>query len=303
MANKKIIYIAGYSRSGSTILDIVLGSHQHMFGTGELAYLFDDWLLSERTCTCGETYNNCAFWKNFQLPAGINFDEAIQIIRQVESRPSLPALIDDKIPGDIIEKYRLIQTTLYNYIFNTAQKDIIIDSSKTSRDMAGRFYALHKYAGFDVYVIHLVKNGLSVVESYVKKGRNWALEGYGKNDRFMAARSSLGWMLANSIAQRLGRKIPEKNYIQIKYEDLVAQPETVLKRIEGFLEVDLSEAITRIQKESPFHPKHNVGGNRLRLEKEIKLKKSYSAKKISLSAYHRLIFNLIAGRLHKKLGY
>jgi hypothetical protein len=49
---KKILYIAGYSRSGSTILDIILSSHPQIFGTGELGYLFDDWIAGTRLCTC-----------------------------------------------------------------------------------------------------------------------------------------------------------------------------------------------------------------------------------------------------------
>jgi hypothetical protein len=300
---RKIIYIAGYSRSGSTILDILLGSHTNIFGTGELSYLFEDWLTGTRTCTCGEIYENCNFWKEFELPQGINLQQAKDILAAVENRKHVAALSDGKISPDIIQKYSLIQSALYDYIFKTSGKNVIIDSSKTSRDMAGRFYALHKYTDFDVYVIHLVKNGLSVVESYVKKGRNWALEGYGKNDRFTAARSSVGWRLANSIAQNLGKKMPEKHYIQIKYEDFVAQPENVLQKLECFLDTDLSEVISMVEKGSPFHPKHNVGGNRLRLEKEIRLKKSPGSKKIDLSVYHKLTFNVIAGRLHKQLGY
>lgn len=303
MGEKKIVYIAGYSRSGSTILDIILGSHESMFSTGELAYLFDDWLLVERTCTCGKTYSNCSFWKNFKLPEEITFNEAKSIIRQIEDRSSLSMLINNKFPTHVIRKYSLIQTALYNYIFNTAQKKIIVDSSKTSKHMAGRFYALHKYTDFDVYVIHLAKNGLSVVESYVKKGRNWALEGYAKNDRFAAARSSLGWYLANSIAGRLGMKMPQKHFKQIKYEDFVAEPENVLQTIENFLNIDLSAITTMVKNKAPFYAKHNVGGNRLRLEREIRLHKSADAKKIDLSVSHRFIFNLIAGRLHKRLGY
>jgi hypothetical protein len=303
MNNRKILYIAGYSRSGSTILDILLGSHRDMVGTGELVYLFDDWLLPERLCTCGEPYSNCNFWKNFKLPEGTNFNDAIEIIRRVECRSSLSKLINNKVPVDLIQKYNLVQTALYNYIFRTSQKNIIIDSSKTSRDMAGRYYALYKHTDFDVYVIHLVKNGQSVVESFVKRGSNWAQEGYKKTNKFLAVRSSLGWFLANSIAQRLGKRMPEKHFMQIKYEDLVSQPENILLEISSFLDTDLSEVMTMIKKEIPFHPKHNIGGNRLRLEKEIKFSKSYSSKKIGLSIYHRLIFNLIAGRLHKKLGY
>lgn len=300
---RKIIYIAGYSRSGSTILDILLGSHTNIFGTGELVYLFEDWLTGTRTCTCGEIYKNCSFWKDLKLPGGISLQQAKEIIHRVESRENVTALLEEKIPSEVIQQYSQIQSALYDYIFKTSGKNIVVDSSKTSRDMAGRFYALHKYTDFDVYVIHLVKNGLGVVESYVKKGRNWALEGHAKNDSFLAARSSVGWFLANSITQRLGMKMPENRFLQIKYEDFATQPENVLQTIGKFLETDLSEVITMVEKQLSFHPKHNVGGNRLRLEKEVRFNKSFGVKKIDLSAYHRLTFKVIAGRLHKKLGY
>ena len=196
---KKIIYIAGYSRSGSTILDILLSSHKDIFGTGELVYLFSDWLDSNRKCTCGHNYANCAFWKNYHLPLNFNFQKATAAIRKLEGRHNLNKLLQNKIKKSDILNYSIIQNSLFNYISATSGKNIIIDSSKTSRDMAGRFYALHKYTDFDVYVIHLVKNGESIVESYVTKGRNWALEGYAKNERFLAERSSIGWLLANRI--------------------------------------------------------------------------------------------------------
>ncbi len=300
---KKIIYIAGYSRSGSTILDIMLGSHKNIFGTGELFYLFEDWLTGTRACTCGEIYETCSFWKDLKLPNAISLQQAKEIVSDVENRKFISALQHKKISLDRIEKYALIQSALYNYIYKTSGKNIVIDSSKSSGDMAGRFYALHQYTDFEVYVIHLLKNGLSVVESFVKKGRNWALEGYAKNDRFLAARSSLGWFLANSITQNLGMKMPANRFIQIKYEDLTKHPESTLQTIGNFIEEDLSEVIDLIKKQSPFHPQHNVGGNRLRLEKEIKFIQSNNARKIDLSFYNRLYFNIIAGRLQKKLGY
>ena len=169
--------------------------------------------------------------------------------------------------------------------------------------MAGRFYALQSYTPFDIYVIHLVKNGLSTVESFVKKGSNWALEGHGKNSRFAAARSSVGWQLANSISQKLGKKMGAGCYIQIRYEDLVHQPEKTIQSLQEFLNVDLSDLSIKIQNGSPFQASHNVGGNRLRLEKEIRFTASSQSRKITLSYLHRLTFKIIAGRLQKQFGY
>ena len=301
---RKIVYIAGYSRSGSTILDIILSSHPEIFGTGELGYLFDDWLEGTRTCTCERVYKQCLFWKNLTLPVDINLKEVQQIVREVESRKNLKHLITEKISKDVIEKYTSIQTLLYNYIFDTSGKRIIVDSSKSARDMAGRFYALQKFTKFDVYVIHLVKNGLHIVESYVNKGRNWAIEGYVKNDRFRAARSATGWLLANKISAQLGKKLPPKKYIQIKYEDLAQYPEGTLHQIEEFINEDLSVVINKVKMGFSFAADHNVGGNRLRLEKQIKFNPSFeTAKKVNLSFSDRITFKLIAGKLNKSLGY
>ncbi|MEP6512659.1 MAG: hypothetical protein ABJA79_02235 [Parafilimonas sp.] len=301
---RKIIYIAGYSRSGSTILDILLSSHSNIFGTGELVYLFDDWPNVSRTCSCGKIYSECDFWKNFQLPQDINFKNAIEIIRLVESRKHLTALIQNKISSPVVEQYKKIQAALYDYVFETSGKNIIGDSSKSSRDMAGRFYALHQYTGFDVYVIHLIKNGLSVMESYAKKGSNWALEKHIKKVPLLAARSSIGWLLANKIVLRLGKKLPSKKYLQIKYEDLTANPAEIFSRISAFINEDLSIVTNSILAGKTFEANHNVGGNRLRMENEIKFNVSNNdKKKINLSLKHRLVFNLIAGNLNKKFGY
>jgi len=301
--SRKIIYIAGYSRSGSTILDILLGSHPGIFGTGELVYLFGDWVNSARKCTCGKQYEQCDFWKDFKLPGEISFENAIDIIRKVEGRKQVEILEKGKISNGDTEAYALVQNALYNYIFDTSKSNIIVDSSKSSRDMAGRFYALHQYTGFDVYVIHLVKNGLSIVESYVTKGRNWAMEGYGKNDRFLAARSSAGWLLANKIAMKLGAKMPEGRYMRMRYEDLAIDPQKKLQEIGEFVNIDLSELSNQIAAGTAFSVQHNVGGNRLRLENEIKFKISKGLKKIDLSSKDRLVFNLIAGRLNRSFGY
>lgn len=301
---KKIIYIAGYSRSGSTILDLLLSSHGDIFGTGELTYLFDDWEDENRVCTCGKRYDDCSFWGDFKLPDNISMAEAIKVIRRVESRKHLAELEGDTMPKVITEQYGEIQNALYSHIFKKSNVEFIVDSSKTSRDMAGRFYALQRYTDFDVYVIHLVKNGMSIVESYVKKGRNWALEGHGNNDFFPAIRSSIGWKLANRIAERLGEKMPER-YLRINYENLVQEPRVILRQLGDFLGIEMTEVIKNAENSEALVTRHNVGGNRLRLENEVKFKpaKSDKSRVNRLSVFHRIIFKILTNGLNKKYKY
>ena len=59
-----IIYIGGYGRSGSTILDIVLQNA----GAGSLGALSNlpTWLKFDHLCSCGEKFSCCSFWKDIE---------------------------------------------------------------------------------------------------------------------------------------------------------------------------------------------------------------------------------------------
>ena len=50
---KKIIYIAGYGRSGSSILALILGQHKNIISLGEIGVIFSA-LKHKRICTCGQ---------------------------------------------------------------------------------------------------------------------------------------------------------------------------------------------------------------------------------------------------------
>lgn len=62
----KIIYICGLGHSGSTILDLALGSHPDITGLGELAPIVREEDRSRHFrsgCSCGNNARSCAFWK------------------------------------------------------------------------------------------------------------------------------------------------------------------------------------------------------------------------------------------------
>jgi len=62
----KIIYICGLGHSGSTILDLALGSHPRITGLGEIATIVREADRSRHfrsKCSCGKEARSCAFWK------------------------------------------------------------------------------------------------------------------------------------------------------------------------------------------------------------------------------------------------
>ena len=60
-----LIYVAGYGRSGTTLLDRILGTSEEVFSTGEIVHSFDaatgDYLS---VCGCQKTQNECIFWSD-----------------------------------------------------------------------------------------------------------------------------------------------------------------------------------------------------------------------------------------------
>ena len=57
-----IIYIGGYGRSGSTVLDIVLGDHPELHSLGEFQNFFNIFHDPGMKCPCGQAYAACPEW-------------------------------------------------------------------------------------------------------------------------------------------------------------------------------------------------------------------------------------------------
>ncbi|MGH2812195.1 MAG: hypothetical protein ACRDI1_05730, partial [Actinomycetota bacterium] len=58
----RVLYIGGAGRSGSTLLDLMLGQLPGFFAAGELKYVWDRGLLRNELCGCGSSFRECPFW-------------------------------------------------------------------------------------------------------------------------------------------------------------------------------------------------------------------------------------------------
>lgn len=298
----KVLYIAGYGRSGSTVLDVMLGNHPEIVSVGELAYLVEDWNDPERPCACGRSYRHCDFWQH--LADDVSLSEDMQdVIRRIEKRSrTLPVLWGGVTPEER-EKYRAFQQQLFSYIRERSEKSIVLDSSKSARNTALRFYALSELADLEVYVIHLIRDGRATMESHVRKGSNWALEGYRRPKRLPGLRAALGWTLANAWSVGLAKRyLSPDRHIRVHFEELTSRPASVLRRIGRFLEVDVDMLVEKIKRQEGFRVGHNVGGNRVRLKKQIRLQVSEaSARDKQLEWYHKLCFEAVGGWMQRFL--
>jgi hypothetical protein len=299
----KILYIAGYGRCGSTILDIILSSHPEITGVGEVTFLLDDWANSSRHCSCGTAYQKCDFWKGLfsnQTP----LPQMTQLTRKIEKRSSVLRLLLGAISREDRQGYRAYHEKVLAHIVSQTGSSIVIDSSKSARDALGRFVALSRLAGQDVYVLHLVRDGFAVMESQIITGDNWALEGETTSYRWPALRTAFGWVMTNAWVPLLGRLIGPNRYMLLRYEDFIENPVVALQAIGQFCGFDAGVLIERINHDDYFNVGHMVGGNRVRLEGKLKLKRPTRRKYGDrLKLYQRVIFACLGGWLQHLYGY
>jgi hypothetical protein len=291
----KILYIAGYGRSGSTVLDIVLGSHRDIVGVGEVGNLLEDWADARARCSCTRAYADCPFWQG--LFDGAPDPKLFRTIRRVETLASLPRLLLGLIPGQDREMYRRYHDHLFKHVASRAGKTIVLDSSKSARATVGRFLALSRLAGQDVYVLHLVRDGLATMESVVATGSNRAIEGRAMPQRTSVVRATLGWASANLWAWLLGRSLGRGRYMRLHYETLVSDPAETIRQLATFLGVDPRELLERIAAGDSFEVGHLVAGNRLRWQGKVRLDPRHLGRKGTLSRHQRVVFLALAGWL------
>ena len=244
-----VIYVAGYGRSGSTILDAVIGNHPLALGGGELHQFFDR-SLDNLGCSCGRRRDDCPSWQGL---AGVGDEysaEQVESLNQttlrLESAPSLKRAIgaDPSSLNDYVD----IWVNFFRTIASTTGSEMIVDSSKTAHLAKNRIELLSSYAGLDVRIIHLVRDPRAVMASF-KRGDNRLLEQGGNGRlRFWALRALIGWARANRAAEAAIAKSGLRS-VRVNYEDFASSPGPTLAHAGAALSLDLDALLPLVASE------------------------------------------------------
>ncbi len=92
--------------------------------------------------------------------------------------------------------------------------------------------------------VHIIRDGRNTALSTL----DWATETKGPGRWSLWNRDPLGtcalwWRWQAGMGQRDGQGLGSTSFFQLKYEDLVARPEKILRDIAGFLEIDYSDSM------------------------------------------------------------
>ena len=274
MKDKKqtiIIYIAGYGRSGSTLVSILLDNLPNVISVGEVAALPFYYGKDGLGCSCSEGYEECPLWGRVigQLPGGVDFvKEMGEYQKRIE--PWYTKLLKGYDKYDLSE-YKKYMTKFFETIHNETENRIIVDSSKSSYKTTWRALALSTIDNVKLILVHLIRDLKSVVSS-CKKGRNVNLVKGGRRRSHLRASMSAftGWVTANMAARYTHQQLESKHSIVTEYKDLVRSTEKELKKIMRIVHNNNHKKVGK-----KHYPKNNlrvghmVGSNRMAKNNQI----------------------------------
>jgi hypothetical protein len=158
----KVLFVGGYSRSGSTLLDCMLGQLPGVFSTGELAYIWTHGLEQNRLCGCGSRFLECPFWSRVgDLAFGgwdsVDASRMIEFERAVNRHRFMPFLLVPRLKRGFhadLRRYTDVLGRLFGAIQEVSGARLIVDSTI---DPAYGF-VLRRVEGLDLRLVHMVRD-------------------------------------------------------------------------------------------------------------------------------------------------
>ncbi len=237
----RVLFIAGWGRSGSTLLTALLDQLPGAFGAGEVRSLWARGALASRRCGCGRPVPACPIWgpvldRLADAPMAAAEVAAVQRSR-LRSRHyprAVVAALARRPPDEQIDRYVATYRRAYAAIADSTGASVIVDSSKHPLDL----YYLAR-AGVPVRVVQLVRHPRAVAHSWSRpKPLN---DGPDQADlkQFSPGASSTIWTLWNATMSVLVNPVvgAERSTV-LRFEDFVVDPGGTLRSLARFAGLD-----------------------------------------------------------------
>jgi hypothetical protein len=265
----RVLYVGSWSRSGSTLLDLMLGQIPGFVSVGELRYLWHRGLGERQLCGCGTPLPDCPFWRNvldeaFGSADRVDASAILALQRRVDGLARLPWVLAPWRPPRLereLRAYREVLGRVYRAVRTVSGGSVLVDSSKYAAYGA----ILAGVPDLDVRLIHLVRDSRAVAYSWTRRKRRLELTTEARDmPVHRPSRSAAFWSLENLALDLLHGA--SRGYHVLRYEDLAGQPQAALgAALQGIgMTVDLG-----FLRDHRVHlgQNHTVAGNPLRFQR------------------------------------
>jgi len=262
----KILFVGGYGRSGSTVLDLLLDRVPGITAVGEFRHLFGRALGDNELCSCGLPFHECTYWTKIiavAFPQGYDREQIRKAVKTFNTITRVPQLQRPTLMTPALKRqakiYAEAYLAVYRAIATVSGASVIVDSSKYP--MHGLF--LQTQPDIDLKTMLLVRDPRAVAYSWqrhrVRPEVHWETR---EMPRHAVIRSALAWNTANKLTQMIGND--HQTFRLQRYEDFIDDPINTIQDIASFAQgkkVTLDQSIFDHQLTAP----HTVAGNPARL--------------------------------------
>jgi hypothetical protein len=272
----RVVFIGGSPRTGSTLVERLLGALPGVCNVGEVVHLWERGLLRGERCGCGVPLPRCPFWGEVGEVAFGGWDsfdaaEFLALKQSVDRNRFIPRLLAGGDSARIFTggatrrnaaEYAATYARLYRAVQQVSGCAVTVDASKH----ASLAFCLRTEPGIDLRVIHLVRDPRAVAYSWTRRVRRpEAAEAVAASNKYMAtfspARSAMRWNVLNLGFHLLAsRGTPTA---LIRYEDFIAAPVAGMRELAEFAAVE-PELSFMTDTGADLGPTHTAGGNPMR---------------------------------------
>jgi hypothetical protein len=258
----KIIYIIGAGRSGTTILDILLGNGKDILSCGEL----NRFVVRNGVPTYWRYKKNSPtflFWKNIKdkLMAKFTDDIDFSALKEISTRYEYHSGFFRKSANKKdFNRYSQFILKFYETLSENVEQSTIVESSK----YPSRALRLADILPYEIKFVYLKRDPRGVVHSLSKKGLPLGSKPW--------LSANLFYFTVNLLCQFAVSRLKKKHQVvEIKYEDLITKPLDTLTVIQNELQIDLKPVLEKLKKDEFLTIGPLFEGNVIRMKEKLKL--------------------------------
>ncbi len=299
-----VVFVAGSGHSGSTLLALLLDAHPEIACVGEASVkprIRRRGDSAQAVCSCGTRIGECPFWTEvFSLvqAQGLAFGASEwtndyrfehpfmqRLLNRACGSRSGRALIRGSaswLPGyrQRVSAIDAVNMAFMQAALTVSKARVFADTTKTM----SRLLHLLRLPGLDIRVVGLVRDARGYAASAKRRGIS-PLDAAGT------------WRKDQEMIAALVRERPTLPFHQLRYEDLCASPDTVLRELWSFCgvqDVPIPQPLSATA--------HHVLGNSMRMAGDIRIRVDQTWRQRLDDAEAAAVLG-VAGELNRALGY
>jgi hypothetical protein len=297
----RVLYLGGLGRSGTTLVERLLGELPSVCALGEIVHLWQRDILDDERCGCGARFSACTFWKRvgeraFGGWSTVDVARVHALRDAVERTRHIPRLAK---PSPEVLEYASFYTRVYRAAAEVSGAAVVVDSSKHS----ALAHVLRWAGNIDLRVVHVVRDARGVAYSWTKTVSRPETDGTDEMTRYSPSRSALLWNAHNAAFGLLARRgVPVH---RVRYEQFLADPRAALTDLAAYAGVPVAGADLKFVGDghADLGVGHSAAGNPMRFTVGRLALRRDDAWTVALPPRQRRLVGAVCAPMLRAYGY